>query len=83
MNLITTDVAYRWYSQAGTPELTITTAHNPSEKTFTITAKQVGALFSMLSLPCLLFARHGYAPLSHALPVCPIPTISIVPVQLC
>lgn len=32
----------RWYSQAGTPDLVVSTSHNPSDKTFTLKAKQVG-----------------------------------------
>jgi len=29
-----------WYSQAGTPELTVTTAHDPARATFTLTVRQ-------------------------------------------
>ena len=30
----------RWYEQAGTPEVTVATAHDPAERTFTVTARQ-------------------------------------------
>lgn len=33
----------RWYSQAGTPELTVTTSYNPSDQTYTIKTKQVSS----------------------------------------
>lgn len=32
----------RWYSQAGTPQLTVSTSYDASARTFTITTKQVG-----------------------------------------
>ncbi len=31
----------RWYSQAGTPELAVSTEYNPSDSTYTIRTKQV------------------------------------------
>ena len=30
----------RWYEQAGTPEVTVSTAHDPAKRTFTVTARQ-------------------------------------------
>ena len=45
----------RWYSQAGTPELTVSTQHNPSDKTYTIRTKQVwssGSLIHRRGLLC-------------------------------
>lgn len=30
----------RWYEQAGTPEVTVSTAHDPAARTFTVTARQ-------------------------------------------
>lgn len=30
----------RWYEQAGTPEVTVSTSHDPAKRTFTVSAKQ-------------------------------------------
>ena len=34
----------RWYTQAGTPRLAVAAAYSPTDKTYTLTFKQVGGL---------------------------------------
>ena len=42
----------RWYTQAGTPRLAVAAAYSPTDKTYTLTFKQVRAGYSCSALPC-------------------------------